>query len=230
MYTLMTPGPVPLAPSVQAALQKPLLHHRTPEFESIFTRVLKLLPTIFQTQQHCCALTCTGTGVMEAALVNVFAPEQKVLVICAGKFGERWADMAEAYDLKTTRFTVEWGNDLNVKELESVLEKNKFSGLLLQACETSTGAQLPVQKISELANRIQPEMLVCVDAITALGAYELPMDKFKLDVVIGGAQKALMSPTGLGLIGLSERAWQICNTTRTLPRYYFDLCEERKSN
>lgn len=227
---LFTPGPVPLHPAVAAALAEPVIHHRTPEFEATLQKVFHLLPRIFQTREHCCVVTTTGSGAMEAAIVNTLAPGQKVLALVAGKFGERWANMAEALGLAVQRVHVPWGKDLDLTAVEELLRREQPHALFSQACETSTGALLPVQKLSLIRDRISPQTLFLVDAITALGATELPMDDWGLDVVVGGSQKALMSPTGLGVLGLSARAWHICQNGPTLPKFYWDLAEERKAN
>ena len=228
-YRLMTPGPVALPQEVLEALQKPLVHHRTPEFESLFGRVLTRLPKVFGTTQPAFVLTATGTGAMEAALMNTLSPKEKVLVITSGKFGERWAEQAEVFNLQVERIQTDWGKDIPLEAVENQLRSTQYAAVLMQACETSTGAWLPVQQIAALVHKLSPETLMIVDGITALGACPMPMDEWHLDVVIGGSQKGFMLPTGLSFISLSKKAWQK-NANAQLPRYYWDLREEKKAN
>lgn len=225
---LMTPGPVPLHPKVLEALGQQVLHHRTPEFEHIMERTLKRLKIIFATAQPCMMLTSTGTGSMEAALVNTLSPGEKVLALVTGKFGERWATMAEKFGCEVTRVEAPWGKAIDLEKVRAALKKETFSAVLCQACETSTGVLNPIEKLAKLIQE-NSSALFLVDAITALAATELPMDQWGLDVVIGGSQKAFMLPTGLSFISLSKRAW-LKQPDAKIPKFYFDLAEELKAN
>ncbi|MGE3387205.1 MAG: alanine--glyoxylate aminotransferase family protein [Bdellovibrionales bacterium] len=228
-YRLLTPGPVPLAPEVLRALSEPVRHHRTPEFEAVLQRVWFGLKWIFQTQQDVMTLTCTGSGAMEAALVNTLSPGDEIICTVIGKFGERWADMGERFGLKVHRLSVPWGRAVDLAELEQELKKYPaIKAVLLQAVETSTATMNPVREIAALVKQ-KSQALVMVDAITGLGAMDLAMDDWGLDVVVAGSQKAFMLPTGLAFIALSEKAWN-ANKTAKLPRYYFDLAAEKKAN
>jgi aspartate aminotransferase-like enzyme len=227
-YRLLTPGPVPLPESVLSALAEPVRHHRTPEFMAIFARVSQGLKWFFSTRETVLVLTSTGTGAMEAALVNTLSPEDNVLCLISGKFGERWAEMAERFGLKVHRITALSGNSIDLDQLAQHLKKDiPYKAVLMQAVETSTATMNDVQEISKLVHA-HTKALLMVDAITGLGAMELNMDDDGLDVVIGGSQKALMLPTGLSFIALSKRAWAQSQSAR-LPRYYFDLTEELKA-
>lgn len=227
-YTLMTPGPVPLPDWVLKELAQPVLHHRTTEFEAILDRVLKNLKTLFQTEQHCFVLASVGTGAMEAALLNTLTKGETVLVIDAGKFGNRWLELAKNYQLQPIHMQIPWGQDVDINKVAETLKANpQIKAILCQACETSTGAQLPIEKLSQLTR--STETLLVVDAVTALGAFDVPMDRWNLDVVISGSQKALMLPTGLSLLSLSQKAWAraLKNTHQS---YYFNLVDEKAAN
>ncbi|MBC7742830.1 MAG: alanine--glyoxylate aminotransferase family protein [Bdellovibrionaceae bacterium] len=225
---LLAPGPVQLHPEVQKILALPMIHHRTPEFDLILRRVLENLKFLFQTKNSVFIHTATGSGAMESALVNLLSPGDEVLCIISGKFGERWAEMAEVYGAKVHRLDVEWGYAVEVEKVEKILLTNKKIKLVLtQACETSTATTQPVQALGQLVAKTTA--LLVVDGITAVGAFPLPMDQWQIDVLIAGSQKAVMLPTGLSFISLSEKAWKISETA-TCPRYYFDLRKELKAN
>jgi aspartate aminotransferase-like enzyme len=227
-YILMTPGPVPMPPAVLEILAKPMEHHRTPEFEAVFKRVLTQLKLVFQTAEPVFIHTSTGTGAMESALVNCLSPGDHVIAVVSGKFGERWADMAEAFGMKVTRIEVPWGQAVEVRQIKELLDKfPETSAVLCQVCETSTGALHPTREIAQVV--APTRALFIVDAITALGALPLPMDEWKIDVMIGGSQKAFMLPTGLSFISFSRKAWAKVETAKC-PRFYFDIRKERKAN
>jgi len=225
---LLAPGPVQLHPEVQKILAQPMIHHRTPEFDQILKNVLTQLRFFFQTSQPVFMHTSTGSGAMESALVNVLSPGDEVLAIVSGKFGERWADMAEVYGAKVLRHNVPWGHAVNCAEIEALLNEHKnIKHVLCQACETSTATAHDIKKLGELVQKT-PALFI-VDGITAVGAYELPMDLWHIDVLVAGSQKAVMLPTGLSLISLSQKAWAVAEKART-PRFYFDLRRELKAN
>ncbi|MCB0394277.1 MAG: alanine--glyoxylate aminotransferase family protein [Bdellovibrionales bacterium] len=227
-YRLLAPGPVPMPPEVYQALSEPMIHHRTPEFEKILARVLSRLPQIFETQNPVMLLNCVGSGAMEAAVVNTLSPGDEVISINAGKFGERWSKLAEAFGYINHEIQVEWGKSVDVNQVEEALKKHPNArAVLVQVSETSTGALHPIQEIASLTrNR---NVLTIADAITAIGVVELPTDKWGVDVVIGGSQKAFMLPPGLGFVSFSEKAWKFYEEAKT-PRFYWDLKSELKSN
>lgn len=222
---IMTPGPVPLPAVVKNSFAQYECHHRTKEFQVVLESVFEKLKSVFQTKQHCFLLSSTGTGAMEAALINTCKQDSKILTINAGKFGERWGKIAKAFKLEHHELKLPWGQDIDLNQVEDQLKNGSFHGLAFQACETSTGALLPVEELTKLAKKYNA--LSIVDGITALGAVDLPMDQLELDVFIGGSQKAFMLPTGLSFISLSERAEQV---ESDLPKYYFNLIAEKKAN
>lgn len=228
-YNVLAPGPVNLHPEVEKILAAPMIHHRTPEFDAILKRVLHNLKSVFQTEQECFVLTSTGSGGMEALLVNVLHPGDGVLAIDSGKFGERWAEMAKVFGAKVYTLKVPWGEAVKTSTVQETLRKHPdIRVVLCQACETSTGVVHPIQEIGELLHS-RPDVLFLVDGITALGAMPLPMDEWHLDGVVGGSQKAFMLPTGLSVLSFSKKAWARIETN-PLPRYYFDIRREREAN
>lgn len=225
---LMTPGPVAIHPEVLKLLALPAIHHRTPEFEKIFKRVLENLKHVFKTSQNVFIHTSTGSGAMESAIANCVSPGDKVICLVSGKFGERWAEMARAYQANVIVLNISWGEVAQPEQLEKLLSEHPDCvAVLCQACETSTGVLHPIEKLGAVVARTPA--LFLVDAITALGATPLPMDCWHLDVVIGGSQKAFMLPTGLSFISFSKKAWAVVERTKSV-RYYFDIRKELKAN
>ncbi len=228
-YRLMTPGPVPLSPAVREILGQPMIHHRTPEFERVLKSVGQKLKKTFLTEYPVFMHASTGTGAMQSALTNTLNPGDKVLAIVSGKFGERWAKMSEIIGCKVTALNVEWGSAVRVEDVAHFLKSNLDTrAVLCQACETSTATVHPIQELGKLISGYS-ETLFIVDAITGLGAMPLPMDEWKLDVVISGSQKAFQLPTGLSFIALSKKAWA-ANVKVKNPDFYFDLRLEKKAN
>lgn len=225
---LLAPGPVQLHPEVQKILAQPMIHHRTPEFDFILARVFLNLKFLFQTRNHVFMHTSTGSGGMESALVNVLSPGDEVLVIVSGKFGERWADMAEVFGAKVHRHNVSWGEAVQVAEVEGRLQQNpKIKIVMTQACETSTATVHPIKALGEAIAKT--DALFLVDGITAVGAFEIKMDDWHIDGLVAGSQKAVMLPTGLSFVSLSDKAWRIAENAKTA-RFYFDLRKELKAN
>ena len=225
---ILTPGPVPLTAPVREVLSQAMQHHRSSEFKKTLKQVSSDLKEIFQTSQPVLILHSTGTGAMEAALLNTLSPGEEVLCICAGKFGERWRDMAQSFGLKTHSITVPWGEAVQPETVKSELKKHKqIRALLISACETSTATEQPVKDISKILKK-HPQILFLVDGITGLGAMNLPMDEWGIDVLLAGSQKSFMIPTGLSFIALSKKAWE-AERFSSCPRYYFDLKREKKA-
>jgi aspartate aminotransferase-like enzyme len=222
---LLAPGPTPVPARVRLAMAQPMFHHRTPQFSALFGEVRDVLRELYQTAEDVLVLASSGTGAMEAAVTNCFDPGDEVVVINGGKFGERWLKLASTFGLKPIEIRVEWGRAVRPDQVAQALEEHpKARGVLAQASETSTTAVHPIEQLAEIT-RTRDALLV-VDGITAVGVYEIPMDRWGVDVLITGSQKALMLPPGLALIGLSRRAWARAEKTRQ-PRYYFDLVRER---
>lgn len=200
------------------------MHHRTAEFRDIFSRCLADLKTFIGTQNDVLILAASGSGAMEAAVSNLTSPGEKVVVLSAGKFGERWRDITKAYGCQTELIDVPYGQTFNLAAVKSKLDGARV--LYMQATETSTGARHNVKAIAELLKGT--DTLLVVDAITGLGTTHFDVDGWGIDVLIGGSQKAVMIPPGLAFLSVSERAWKRADDAKQ-PRYYFDLRKERKS-
>lgn len=224
---LLTPGPTPIPEGVSAVFAQPIIHHRTPLFEQVFQNVRDGLKYVFQTKQEVLTLAATGTGVMDAAVANLFSRGQKVITVNGGKFGERWTKIATAYGLNPIEIKVERGKSVDLKALEQLVQKNSDAkAILFQASETSTGVRMPTKEITEIAHK--NNMLSVCDAITACGVFDIPMDAWKIDVLMTASQKAMMIPPGLAFIALSDRGWEFSKKS-DLPKFYFDLQKELKS-
>ncbi|HSP97292.1 MAG TPA: alanine--glyoxylate aminotransferase family protein [Candidatus Dormibacteraeota bacterium] len=222
---LLAPGPTPVPSRVRLAMAQPMFHHRTPQFSALFGEVRAQLQELFQTEQDVLMLAASGTGAMEASVNNCFAPGDEVIVVNGGKFGERWGKLATTFGLKPIEIRVEWGRAVRPDQIEQALaEHPNVKGVLLQASETSTAAVHPIDRIAAVTRKTNA--LLVVDGITAVGVYSIPMDKWGIDVLITGSQKALMLPPGLALVALSARAWERVEQTKQ-PRFYFDLPRER---
>ena len=226
-YHLLAPGPTPVPPQVLEAMARPLVHHRTKDFEALFAEVRAGLSWLHQDKGDVIILAASGTGGMEAAVANLLSPGDGALVVEGGKFGERWTEICKAYGMAADVLRVEPGYSLRLDELESRLDPARHKAVFVQASETSTGAKHDVRALGGLLKRKAPGTLLVVDAITALGVYDLRPAEWGIDAVVGGSQKALMLPPGLATIWLSERAWAAAAKSRS-PRYYFDLRIERK--
>jgi len=223
---LFTPGPTPLLPQAQTAMASYSAHHRTADFRALFTRVLADLKEFIGTKNDVLVLSSSGTGFMEASISNLTSPGDRVLVLTAGKFGERWTSLAKAFGCSVDTVTASYGETFSLDEVRRKLMP-EIRCAYVQATESSTGARHDVEGIAKLV-RALPDTLFVVDAITGLGTTRLDVDAWGIDVIIGGSQKALMIPPGLAYGAISERAWQRMETTKS-PRYYFDLRKERKS-
>jgi aspartate aminotransferase-like enzyme len=224
---LFTPGPTPLLPSAQLAMASFSLHHRTADFRALYTRTLADLKEFVGTKNDVLVLSCSGTGAMEASISNLTSPGDKVLVLTAGKFGERWRDLAKAYGCVAELLSVPYGETFSMDQIRQKLTPD-VRCVYLQATESSTGARHDVRAISGVVRDNGSDTLLVMDAITGLGTTHFDVDGWGIDVIIGGSQKALMIPPGLAYLAVSERAWQRMESTKS-PRYYFDLRKERKS-
>ena len=223
---LFTPGPVPVPDRVRAAMAQPVINHRAPDFLPVFRECVTGLQRIFQTEQPVLLFASSGTGAMDAAVSNFFSPGDRVLVVRGGKFGERWAEICQAYGVEATCLDVEWGRAVDPAAVAAALDADPgLCAVLLQASETSTAVRHPVKEIAELVRAREGDRLVVVDAITAVGVYDLPMDAWDLDVVVSGSQKAFMMPPGLAFMGVSERARRRLGAARA-PHYYFSVAKE----
>ena len=224
---LLTPGPTPLYPKALHAMMGSDIHHRTEDFRNLYRTVLADLKEVMGTKNDVLSLVASGTGAMEASVQNFFSRGDKVIVCSAGKFGERWAEIAKAYGLDATVLTAEYGSAVSADAVASALKSNGGAkGVFVQASETSTGAAHDIQGMASAISGT--DALFVVDAITGLGTMPLDIDGWGIDVVIGGSQKSFMIPPGLAFLSVSEKAWARCDSS-DLPCYYFNLKKERKN-
>jgi len=223
-YYLMAPGPTPVPQEVLLAMAQPIIHHRTPAYEALFAEVRAGLKRLIQTKQETVLFAASGTGAMEAAVVNTLSAGDRVAVIRAGKFGERWAEICQAYGVEVIPLDAPYGHSVAPERLADTLRKvSGIKAVLCQHSETSTGVLHDVKEYAEVTRK-SPAILI-VDAVSSLGVAELSMDAWGLDGVVSGSQKGLMLPPGLAFCTLSEKAWQLTRTS-ALPKYYFDLAAE----
>jgi aspartate aminotransferase-like enzyme len=222
---LFTPGPTPLLPQAQRAMASADMHHRTADFRALYQKVLSDLQTFIGTRNDVLLLASSGTGAMEAAVTNLTSPGDRVMVISAGKFGERWIDLAKAFGCVIDLVEAPYGHTVSVEEVKKTLNP-ATRVVFMQATESSTGARLDVEGVANLLRG--SDTLLVVDAITGLGTTHFDVDGWGIDIIIGGSQKAVMIPPGLAYLAVSERAWKRMDSARQ-HRYYFDLKKERKA-
>ena len=224
---LLTPGPTPLYPPALHAMMASDIHHRTEDFRKLYRSALADLKEVMGTSQDVVMFAASGTGAMDASVSNLFSRGDKVIVCSAGKFGERWVEIAKAYGLDATVLTAEYGDVVSVARVEEALRDNPgVRGVFVQASESSTGAAHDVEGMARATGKT--DAIFVVDAITGLGTMPLDIDGWGLDVVIGGSQKAFMIPPGLAFLSVSPKAWKLAETSK-LPHYYFNLKKEKKS-
>ena len=224
---LFTPGPTPILPAAQTAMASFAMHHRTADFRALYTRVLADMKDFIGTRNDVLILASSGTGAMEGSVSNLTSPGDKVLVLTAGKFGERWRDLAKAFGCVVDVLSAPYGETLSLDDIRQRLTP-EVRAVYVQATESSTGARHDVKGIAKLVRAQGDETLLVVDAITGLGTTHFDVDGWGIDVIIGGSQKALMIPPGLAYCAVSERAWKRMETAKS-PRYYFDFRKERKA-
>ena len=224
---LFTPGPTPLLPAAQFAMAAADIHHRTPEFRALYQKVLAQLKVFVGTQNDVLLLSSSGTGAMEAAVSNLTSPGDKVLVLSAGKFGERWADLTKAFGCQVEVVKAPYGQTFELAEIKKALTP-EIRAVFVQGTETSTAVRHDVEAIAKLIKEVAPEALLVVDGITGLGTTHFDVDGWGIDVLIGGSQKAVMIPPGLAYLSVSDKAWAAMDKSKN-PRYYFDLRKERKN-
>jgi aspartate aminotransferase-like enzyme len=223
---LLTPGPTPLPENVRLALARDMIHHRKQDFKDIMNRVQTGLRYLFGTKQPVLTLTSSGTGAMFAAVTNLFSPGERVLVVEAGKFGQRWSEISQAHGLEIVALPLDWGQAVKPRDVENALSRYPdISGVLVQASETSTGVLHPVQELARLC-RLKNKIII-VDGISAVGISPCPMDEWGIDCLLTGSQKGIMLPPGLAFMALSERAWSKAHEVRSR-NFYFNLIQERE--
>jgi aspartate aminotransferase-like enzyme len=224
---LFTPGPTPLLMEAQLRALTMTLHHRTDAFRTLMRETLELLRYYFNTRNDVILFSSSGTGAMEGAVSNLLSPGDRVLIGTAGKFGERWVELAKAYGLESVVVEAPYGHTVPISEMKKHLDGGAFRAVFIQATESSTGVSHDVKALGEIVKAL-PECCLVVDAITGLGTTDLRPDEWGIDVLIGGSQKATMIPPGLAFASVSEKAWKAMENSK-LPRYYFDFAKERKS-
>jgi aspartate aminotransferase-like enzyme len=227
-YRLFTPGPTSVPEATLLELAKPVHHHRTGEFRSMFNEVQSMLQYVFQTKNTVYTITGSGTGAFEAGFTSVLAQGQKVLNVTNGKFAERWSSYATTFGLEKKDLKLEYGEHATAEMIANELKSAKYDAVTLVHSETSTATVCDLAAIAK-AVRASGETLLIVDGITSIGAMPFRMDDWGVDVAITGSQKALMLPPGLGYVSLSSRAWAAADKIKTPRNFYFDMKKYRKS-
>ncbi|MFQ5597801.1 MAG: pyridoxal-phosphate-dependent aminotransferase family protein [Nitrospiria bacterium] len=223
---LLAPGPTQVSPDVLLAMAQPILHHRAPEFVTLLQGVKEDLKWLFQTENDVLILASTGTGGMEGAVSNFLSPGDKALYVNGGKFGERWGKICQRFGIQTEEIKVEWGRTVNPKDVAAALQRDSsIKAVFTQASETSTGVAHPIREVAEVV-RAYDGCLMVVDAISALGVFDVQTDAWGLDVVVSGSQKALALPPGLAFVSVSDKGWRQAEKAEN-GRFYFDFKKER---
>lgn len=226
---LMIPGPTPVPEQVLLALAKHPIGHRSGDFSKVMAEVTADLKWLHQTQNDVLTLTASGTGAIEAGIINFLSPGDQVLVGCNGKFGDRWAQVCHAYGIKAEEITAPWGQPLDPEQFRQRLEadsQKQIKAVIVTHSETSTGVLNDLETINRHV-KAHGQALIMVDAVTSLGATHVPVDDWGLDVVGSGSQKGFMIPPGLGFVSISAKAWEAYETAKC-PRFYLDLGKYRK--
>lgn len=226
---LFTPGPTPIPESVMLTMAEPIIHHRNPEFVEILTSVNQNLKYLFQTKNEVLTLTSSGTGAMEATVVNLLSAGDKAIFVNLGKFGERWGEIMKAYGVEPIEIKVEWGTAPSPELILEALQKNPgVKAVFITHSETSTGVFTNIREIAAAVHE-KYDIAVVVDGITSVGAHEMRFDEWGLDVIVTGSQKGLMVPPGLAFAALSDRAKKMLETSK-LPKYYFSFKKALKAH
>ncbi len=226
-HYLMTPGPTPVPEDIRNEMAKPMIHHRTKEYQAIFKDATEGLKKIFKTSGDIFTFTSSGTGAMEASIANVLSPGERIIVVRGGKFGERFGDIAKAYGVEVIPIDVEWGDAPKPEVINETLKKNPdVKGVYTTLCETSTATVYDIKTIGEIVKATNA--LFVVDIISGLGADRFENDAWGVDIAVCGSQKGLMIPPGLAFCSVSEKAWKSVETSR-LPKFYFSFKKYKKS-
>lgn len=227
-YRLLAPGPTPVPDRVLKEMSKTIIHHRTDQFERIFSDCKDRLSWLLDTKTAPLVLTCSGTGAFEASLQNFFSKGDTILCITGGKFGDNWLKMSKCFGLNAIEIPVTWGDAVTVDQVAAALnEYPRTRGVILVASETSTGVRHPYEEIAGLI-KSHNDTLFVVDAITAMGVWDIAPEREHIDILVAGGQKGLMLPPGLGFVWVSDKAWS-CASRSDLPKFYFDLTKEKKA-
>jgi len=226
---LYTPGPTPVPEQIMLTMAEPMIHHRHPEFQEILTSVNENLKYLFQTENGVMTLTSSGTGAMEASVAEILSRGDTAVYVNGGKFGERWGEILNAYGCNAVELATEWGTPVSTDTVIASLKNNPDTkAVYLTHSETSTGTATDIKAIADAIHKHNNDIVVVIDGITSVGAMEIKMDEWDLDIVVTGSQKGLMIPPGLSHIAVSERAWMLAEKS-DLPSYYFDLKAAKKA-
>ena len=224
---IMAPGPTPVPEDVSLEIAKPIIHHRTSQYQEIFKKANQGLKYLFKTENDIFTFASSGTGAMEAAVINILSSGDKAIVARGGKFGERFGEICAAYGVSVIPIDVEWGRPVEPDIIKKRLAENKgVKAVFATLCETSTGTKSDIENIGEIVSAT--DAVLVVDAISGLCADELKTDEWKVDVVCGGSQKGMMLPPGLAFLSASKKAMDMVSKSK-LPKYYFDLKAYKKS-
>ena len=218
---LRIPGPTPCPPEVLAAASGEMINHRGPEFAELLERLTSGIQPFFGTDQEILIISASGTGAMEAAIVNTMSPGDKALCVTVGSFGDRFGTIAERYGAEVTRSEVEWGEAATPELVAELIQQDEYDALLITHNETSTGVTNPIGETAAAVREVADPLIV-VDAVSSLGSIEMRMDDWGLDAVVTASQKGWLSPPGIAMAALSERGWRAAERS-TMPSFYFDL-------
>ncbi len=225
---LLAPGPTQVSSQVLLSMAQPIIHHRAPEFITLLERVKTDLKWLFQTQNDVLIIAATGTGGMEGSVTNFLSSGDKALVVNGGKFGERWMKICQAYGVKVEEIKVEWGYAAKPAAIAAALQANPdIRAVFTQASETSTGVAHPIKEVAAVV-RDYENCLMVVDAVSAMGVFDIRTDEWGLDVVVTGSQKALALPPGLAFVSVSEKAWRQGEKAKNA-KFYFNFKKEREA-
>ena len=226
-FCLLAPGPTQVPAEALLAMARPVIHHRTAEYQEIFKRVTEGMKYVFQTKGDVLTFSSSGTGAMEAAVVNTLCPGDTMLVVQGGKFGERFTEIGKAYGMNVITLDVEWGYSVKPEDIKKKLKENaNIKAVFVTQCETSTGANADIESIGKIVK--ETDAILIVDAISSLGACEMKVDDWHVDVCVVGSQKALMIPPGIAFTTVSEKAWKLCEKS-TSPKFYFSYKKTKKA-
>lgn len=224
---LMTPGPTPVPEEIRNEMARPIIHHRTKEYQAIFKEATEGLKSIFKTSNDILTFASSGTGAMEASIVNCLSPGDKVIVVRGGKFGERFAEIARTYGVEVIPIDIEWGTAPGPEVIKETLKKNPdVKAVYTTLCETSTATVYDVKSIGGVVKNTNA--LLVVDVISGLGADDFECDGWGVDIAVGGSQKGLMIPPGLSFSSVSQKAWK-ANEASGLPKFYFNFKKYKKA-
>ncbi len=224
---LLTPGPTHIPAELCAALGKPIIHHRTPQFQDNIKEVIEGLKYVFQTQNDIHLLCCSGTGAMESAVCNLLSPGDEAITVDGGKFGERWGEICQAYGVKVHVLKVEWGKSVSPAQIQKALDEHKnVKAVFVTLSETSTGVSTDVKAVAEVVKKTNAVLVV--DAISGLGIIDIQTDAWGVDVVVSASHKGFMLPPGLAFATVNAKAWKLVETAKS-PRFYYDYRKSKKA-